>query len=150
MNQNDTRIMLITEWGQGVIVDTAGHIVVGLHDFPAINSANAPWARDSADVFYYANKNTLYKGRISGSTVNSTVLQTFAGYSNVMIPDQEDLSEDGDHLWIVSGTHAFLYSITTGATGVAVNVCTKETDCGVAKSRITPPNKMRVTVTRTR
>jgi hypothetical protein len=147
MNQNDTRIMLITEWGQGVIVDTAGHIVVGPHDFPAINSGNVPWARDSADVFYYTNKNTLYQGKISGSTVNSTALHTFAGYSNVMIPDQEDLSEDGDHLWIVSGTHAFLYSISTGATGVAVNVGMKETDCGWHKIQITPSNKMLITWT---
>src|SRR2546430_11015005 len=67
MNQDDTLVMLTTEWGQGVIVDTVGHIVVGGHDFPAINSSNVPWARDSADVFYYTNKNVLYQGKISRS-----------------------------------------------------------------------------------
>jgi len=32
--------MLITESGQGVIVDTMGNVVVGRRDFPAINAGN--------------------------------------------------------------------------------------------------------------
>ena len=145
MNQDDTLVMLTTEWGQGVIVDTVGHIVVGGHDFPAINSSNVPWARDSADVFYYTNKNVLYQGKISGHAVKSTALHTFTGYANVMIPDQEDLSEDGDHLWIVGGDQAFLYSISSGTTGPGVNIGSKDTNCGWHKVQITPSNKMLVT-----
>jgi hypothetical protein len=145
VNQDDTLVMLTTEWGQGAVVDIAGRMVVDTHDFPAINSSNVPWSRDSANSFYYTNKNILYKGTISSHTVKSTALHTFAGYSNVAIPDQEDLSEDGNHLWIVGGTQAFLYSVSSGVTGVAVNVGSKDENCGWHKIQITPSNKMLVT-----
>ncbi len=145
VNQDDTRVMLITEWGQGVIVDLVGNVVVGPRDFPAINVGNVPWARYPADAFYYTNGNTLYRGSISGHAVKSNALHTFASYPSVVIPDQEDLSEDGDHLWIVAGTQVFLYTISTGATGPSVNVGAKDTRCGWHKIQITPSNRMLMT-----
>ena len=145
MNNNDARVMLITESGEGVVVDTAGNIVVGPHDFPGINSPNVPWARNSPDVFYYTNGNTLYQGTISGNTVNSKPLHTFPTYSSLIIPDQEDLSEDGDHLWLVGDTQAFLYTFSIDTMGPTVSVATKDLGCGWHKIQVTPSNKMLVT-----
>jgi len=99
--------MLITESGQGVIVDMSGNVVIGPHDFPAINAGNVPWTRNRAEAFYYTNGNTLYRGSISGHAVKSSALHTFAGVPSAVIPDEEDLSEDGDHLWIVAGPRLF-------------------------------------------
>ena len=145
LNQDDTRVMLITESGQGVIVDTMGNVVVGRRDFPAINAGNVPWAKYPVDAFYYTNGNTLYRGSISGHSVKSNALHTFTGYPSAVIPDEEDLSEDGDHLWIVAGTRAFLYTISTGTTGPGVDVGAKDTHCGWHKIQITPSNKMLIT-----
>jgi hypothetical protein len=145
VNQDDTRVMLMTEWGQGVIVDRDGNIVVGPREFPGANSGNLPWARNSPDVFYYTRGNALYKGQVSGHTVKSSVLHVFAGYSSVIIPDQEDLSEDGEHLWIVAGTRAFFYTISANTLGQSLNVGVKDVACGWHKIQITPSNKMLIT-----
>jgi len=145
VNQDSTRVMLITESGQGVIVDMSGNVVIEPRDFPAINTGNVPWARNSPEAFYYTNGNTLYRGSISGHAVKSSILHAFVGVASVLIPDEEDLSEDGDHLWIVAGTQAFLYTISANSVGPALNVGAKETGCGWHKIQITPSNKMLMT-----
>ena len=145
LNQDDTRVMLITESGQGAITDIAGNVLVGPRDFPAINAGNLPWARQSPDTFYYTHGNTLYRGSIRGHMVESVALHAFKTYPAVMIPDQEDLSEDGDHLWIVGGSDAFLYAISSDITGPKVNIGEKDKRCGWHKIQITPSNKMLVT-----
>src|SRR5262249_37882258 len=145
INQNDTRVMLITEWGQGLVTDISGKIVVGPREFPAINSANLPWARDNAEVFYYTNGNGLYKGSIAGNRVRSTLLFRFSGDERAIIPDEEDLSQDGDHLWVLAGPQAFLYTISRNTLGPPVRVGEKDKACGWHKIQITPSNKMLVT-----
>jgi hypothetical protein len=145
VNQDDTRVMLITEWGQGAIVDMTGNVVVSPRDFPGTNDGNMPWARHPAEAFYYANGNVLYRGSILGHAVKSTTLHIFAGYPSVMIPDEEDLSEDGDHLWLVAGSQAFLYTISNDATGPPMNIGAKDAGCGWHKIQITPSNKMLIT-----
>jgi len=145
INQNDTRVMLITEWGQGLVTDISGRIVVGTREFPAINSANVPWARDNPDVFYYTNGNGLYKGSIAGNRVRSTLMYRFSSDDQATIPDEEDLSEDGDHLWVVAGPQTFLYTISTNTLGPAVRVGEKDKACGWHKIQITPSNKLLVT-----
>jgi len=144
VNQDDTRVMLLTEWGQGAVVDMAGNLVVAPREFPGINAGNVPWTSNS-QAFYYANGNTLYRGTISGHAVKSTALRVFAAYPSVMIPDEEDLSEDADHLWIVAGSQAFLYTISTGAVGANVDVGVKDAGCSWHKIQITPSNRMLVT-----
>src|SRR5260370_30276991 len=72
VNQDDPRVMLITDWGQGAIVDMAANVVVAPRDFPAINAGNVPWGRHPAEAFYYTNGNVLYRGLISGHAVKST------------------------------------------------------------------------------
>ena len=145
VNQDDSRVMLITEWGQGTIVDMAGNVIVGPHDFPAINTGNVPWAIHPSDGFYYTNGNKLFLGVISGHAVKSAILHIFAGYPTVAVPDQEDLSDDGDHLWLVGGEEAFLYTISTGSAGPGVSVGKKDAACGWHKIQITPSNKMLIT-----
>jgi hypothetical protein len=145
VNQNGTRIMVITEWGQGAIVDTTGNLVVGTNDFPAINTGNVPWSRASADTFYYARGNSLFAGFVSGHAVKSTKLRTFDGEASVIIPDEEDLSEDGDHLWVVAGRRMFLYTISTGSVGPAMAVGLKDSACGWHKIQIMPSNRGLVT-----
>jgi hypothetical protein len=137
--------MLITEWGQGTIVDMAGKVVVEPRDFPAINAGNVPWALRPSDAFYYTTKSVLYRGVISGHAVKSTALHVFTEYPTVTIPDEEDLSEDGDHLWIVGGKEAFLYTISANTAGPRVNIGAKDAGCGWHKIQITPSNKMLVT-----
>jgi hypothetical protein len=144
MNEADTRVMLITEWGQGVVVDPAGKTVVSPSHFPPINSGNVPWSKTSPDVFYYTNGDTLYRANIHGNQIKTTVLRRFKDRSAV-IPDEEDLSEDGDHLWIVAGTQAFLYTISSDNLGPGLPVGTKDSDCGWHKIQITPSNKALVT-----
>jgi hypothetical protein len=145
VNQDDTRVMLLTDWGQGAVVDMNGNRVVAPSDFPAMNAGNVPWAGNSSDAFYYTNGNTLYRGTISGHTVKSTALHAFAAYPSVTIPDEEDLSEDGDHLWIVGGNQAFLYTISSGAAGPVVDVGAKDVGCSWHKIQITPSNRMLIT-----
>jgi hypothetical protein len=145
INQDDTRVLLITEWGQGFVVDTSGNVVVETRKFPGINSGNVPWARNSPDVFYYTQGNALYKGMIAGHAVQSTMLHTFMGQRIVLIPDDEDLSEDGDHLWIVAGSQTFLYTISKDVLGPGVDVGAKDAACGWHKIQITPSNRMLVT-----
>jgi hypothetical protein len=145
VNRDDTRIMMITEWGQGAIADMNGNVLVTTSDFPAVNTGNVPWSRETADAFYYAHGNTLFKGFISGHTVKSTKLHTFDGEASVIIPDQEDLSEDGDHLWLVAGKQAFLYTISTGGTGPGMTVGLKDAACGWHKIQIMPSNRSLVT-----
>src|SRR5260370_19618546 len=142
VNQDDTRVMLITEWGQGAIVDVAGDVVVAPRDFPGTNAGNMPWARHPAEAFYYTNGNTLYRGSISGQAVKSTRLHAFVRYHSVMIPGQEHLSEDGDHLWMVGGSQAFLYTISTNTTGPRVDIGAKDAGCGWHKIQIAPSNKL--------
>jgi hypothetical protein len=145
VNQDDTLVMLLTEWGQGLVVDMAGNLVVAAKDFPAINTGNVPWARHPSEAFYYTNGNTLYRGLISGHIVKSTVLHVFGSYPTVVIPDQEDLSDDGDHLWMVGGQQAFLYTISTGAIGPVVNIGPRDVACGWHKIQISSSNKMVIT-----
>jgi len=145
VNQDDTRVMLLTEWGQGTIVDMNGNTVVAPRDFPGMNAGNVPWASNSSDTFYYTNGNTLYRATISGHAVKSSALHAFTGYPSVMIPDEEDLSEDGDHLWIVGGGEAFLYTISSGAIGPGVDIGVKDAGCSWHKIQITPSNRMLIT-----
>jgi hypothetical protein len=119
--------------------------VVATGDFPAINTGNVPWARDSAGAFYYARGNALFKGLISGHAVKSIKLHTFDGAASVIIPDQEDLAEDGDHLWLVAGRQAFLYTLSTGVIGTEMTVGLKDAACGWHKIQIMPSNRSLVT-----
>src|SRR5260370_25348580 len=103
---------------------------------PATNSQQVPWDISSPTRFYYTAGSKLLRADISGlpgcasthnCTASSTTLRDFTGtYAGVQIPDQEYISDDRDHFWLVGDTEAFLYTISTNAVGAAMTVGSKD------------------------
>jgi len=156
INANDSYVMVLMDSGNMEIVDTSGGVIVPIGSFPNnTNTADVPWDISIPTRFYYAAGATLFRGDITGlpgcasthnCTVTSAVLHDFTGtYTNVQIPDQEDLSDDGDHLWLVGDNSAFLYTISTNTMGTAMNVGTKDIGNGWHKIQIMPSNRMLMT-----
>ena len=155
VNANDTYVMILLEDGNQEIIDTSGNVIVPVANFPGTNTNDVPWDISIPTRFYYAANATLFRGDIAGlpgcasthnCTVTSTTLHDFTGvYSTVLIPDQEDLSDDGDHLWLVGDTSAFLYTISTNTIGKTMNVGTKDSATGWHKIQIMPSNRMLMT-----
>jgi hypothetical protein len=128
INSNDTYVMILLNDGNLEIVDTSGGVIVPAGTLQA-NTADLPWDISVPTRFYYANGTAIIQGDIQGlptcaathnCTVQSTTIKDFSGtYSSIQIPDQEDISDDGDHLWLVgdtSTTHkAFLFTISTNS-----------------------------------
>ncbi len=151
-NADSSRVMLSLTNGSVVIVDLQGNVVVPLAKMPAMNSPDAPWDPSNPAAFYFTQGNQLFEGTISGSTVQKTLLHTFSGYTSVLAPDQEDLSDDGCKYWLV-GTPS------TGGSplGILYNLCTdtiisqslvvgvKDSATGWHKIQIFPSGKMLMT-----
>src|SRR5262249_52887867 len=140
VNANDTLVSIVLENGSQEIVDMAGGVVVPVANMPSSNSPQVPWDISIPTRFYYTAGATIQRADIVGlpacasahnCTVSSTKLHDFSGtYTIVQIPDQEDISDDGDHLWLVGGTSAFLYTISTNTAGPALAVGTKDSGTG--------------------
>ena len=155
INADDTNVMVLLENGSFEIVDASGGVVVPVANMPATNTGNVPWDTSAPTRFYYTNGTAIWRGDIAGlpgcasthnCTVTSTTLHDFSGtYSSVLIPDQEDISDDGDHLWLVGDAKAFLYTISTNTIGPAMNVGTKDSATGWHKIQIMPSNRMLMT-----
>jgi hypothetical protein len=155
INADDTHVIILLENGSEEIVDASGGIVVPVANMPGTNTGNVPWDISVPTRFYYSSGTAIRRGDIAGlpacasthnCTITSTTLHDFAGvYSTVLIPDQEDVSEDGDHLWLVGDTKAFLYTISTNTVGPAMTVGTKDSATGWHKIQIMPSNRMLMT-----
>lgn len=155
INADDTRVMVLLENGSFEIVDPSGAVTVPVANMPGTNSGNTPWDISIPTRFYYTTGTTIRRGDIAGlpgcasthsCTVTSTMLHDFAGtYSSVLIPDEEDISDDGDHLWLIGDTKTFLYTISSNAVGPAMNVGTKDSATGWHKIQIMPSNRMLMT-----
>jgi hypothetical protein len=155
INADDTDVMILLEDGSLQIVDTTGGVVVPVANMPGTNTGNVPWDISIPTRFYYTSGTAILRGDIAGlpgcasthnCSVASTLLHDFTGtYSSVLIPDQEDISDDGDHLWLVGDTSAFLYTISTNTVGPAMNVGTKDSATGWHKIQIMPSNRMLMT-----
>ena len=153
VNANDSLVMINLENGAKEIVDLAGNIVVPVANMPSTNSQQVPWDISIATRFYYTTATAVRRADINGfpacasshsCSVTSTTLRDFAGsFANVQIPDQEDISDDGDHIWLVGDTSAFLYTISINSVGPSLNVGTK--DSGWHKIQIMPSNRMLMT-----
>jgi hypothetical protein len=152
INADDTYVTILMENGSMEIVDTSGGVIVPITNMPGTSNGNVPWDSAVPSRFYYSSGAKIMRGDIAGlpgcttkhkCSVTSTTLHDFGGtYTSVQIPDQEDISEDGDHLWLVGDTKAFLYTISTNTVGPAMNVGTK--DSGWHKILIMPSNRMLV------
>ena len=155
VNANDTLVSIVLENGSQEIVDMAGGVVVPVANMPSTNSPQVPWDISIPTRFYYTAGATIQRADIIGlpacaaahnCTVSSTKLHDFSGtYTSVQIPDQEDISDDGDHLWLVGGTSAFLYTISMNTVGPAMTVGTKDSGSGWHKIQIMPSNRMLMT-----
>lgn len=160
VNATDTYVMVLLENGNNEIVDTSGNVIVPASNMPGTNTGDLPWDLSIGTRFYYALGTKINRGDITGlsngcaaahnCTITSTVLRDFAPtYQAVEIPDQEDISDDGHHLWLVGDTQAFLYTIATppnqDSVGPAMNVGTKDSDTGWHKIQIMPSNRMLMT-----
>jgi hypothetical protein len=154
INANDTYVNVLLGNGSMEIVDTSGGVIVPVANFVNTSSGNVPWDISVPARFYYANGTALLRGDIAGlpgcasthnCTVASTVVHDFTGtYTSVQIPDQEDISDDGDHLWLVGDTSAFLYTISTNTVGKAMNVGVKDSATGWHKILIMPSNRIHI------
>src|SRR5205823_5690360 len=120
-NANSSQIMVFLDSGSNEIRDLRGKIVVSTASMPGSNTGVEPWDPKNPSVFYYVNGNQFLKGTVSGETVSSTVLHTFSGFSQVNIPDEEDLTDDGTKIWLIgnpsnecAGT-GILYNLATNA-----------------------------------
>jgi len=151
-NADSSRVMLSLSNGSVVVVDLQGNVVVPIANMPAMNSPDTPWDPSNPAVFYFTQSNQFFKGTISGSTVKATLLHTFTGYTSVVAPDQEDLSDDGCKYWLV-GTPSggglpvgILYNLCTD-TVVSQNlvVGVKDSATGWHKIQIFPSGKMLLT-----
>ncbi|HTD23537.1 MAG TPA: hypothetical protein VK738_12840 [Terriglobales bacterium] len=100
-NANSSEVMVFLDNGSNEIRDIRGNIVVPVANMPGSNTGVEPWDPITPNVFYYVNGNQFLKGTISGTTVVSTVLHTFSAYSQVVIPDEEDLTDDGTKIWLI-------------------------------------------------
>jgi hypothetical protein len=155
VSANDSYVMINLENGSKEIVDTSGGVVVPVANMPPANSQQLPWDIVIGTRFYYTTGATVQRADIAGlpaclsshnCTVTSTKLHDFSvTYASVQIPDQEDISDDGDHLWLVGNSSAFLYTISTDTVGQALNVGTKDSATGWHKIQIMPSNRMLMT-----
>jgi hypothetical protein len=149
---DDSKIMLFLDNGSPAIVDTSGNVVVPVNNMPAANTNNYPWDPFNPAVFYYTNGNQFLKGTMSGNTVAGTALHTFTGYSSCMIPDQEDLTDDGTKIWLVctpsggstSQNVAVLYNLGTD-TVISNRLVVGAQEGGWHKIQIFPSGKMFLT-----
>jgi hypothetical protein len=155
MNADDSLVLINFENGSKEIIDISGGVVVPVGNMPNANSQQLPWDINVPTRFYYSTGARIVRADINGlpgcasthnCTVTSTTLRDFTGtYTQVEIPDQEDISDDGDHLWLVGNTSAFLYTISTNSVGPALNVGTKDSGGGWHKIQIMPSNRMLIT-----
>ena len=100
-NANSTNIMIFLDNGSNEIRDTRGNIIVRAASMPNSNTGVEPWDPINPNVFYYVNGNQFLKATVSGATVTSAVLHTFSTFSRVVIPDEEDLTDDGTKIWLI-------------------------------------------------
>lgn len=155
INANDSYVMIILESGAKEIVDTAGNVIVPVNNMPRTNSGNLPWDTSISTRFYYTSGATIMRGDIGGlpgcasvhnCAISSTTLHDFGAiYANVWIPDTEDISDDGDYLWLVGDMNAFLYRISTDTLGTTMNVGAENSNSGWHKIQMMPTHRMLIT-----
>ena len=87
------------------IVSNTGAVVVGAANFPSTASTpDISWDQDDPLTFYYVSGSALYKGVVnkSAGTIASSNICDFTGtYSTLVIPDEENISYDNNHFWLV-------------------------------------------------
>lgn len=117
-NADSSKLLVINDSGQWVVIDTQGSVLVDVSHFPNNNDSSVVWDVSNANVFYITNSNQFIKATITGTnTVTTSVKHTFTGFTNVTIPDQTDLSDDDCKIWLEADSGS-------GGTAVSYNLCT--------------------------
>lgn len=115
INAGDSMLFVVSDDGNWRIRNVNGGVVVPVAKMPGF-SGHPVWDASDSNVFYYAAKNALYKGVISGNTVKPSALHVFKEYKDIVSPDAADLSQDGDHIALVGQNanttmDAFVWSV---------------------------------------
>jgi hypothetical protein len=118
-NANSSQVMVFLDSGTNEIRDLHGNIIVPTASMPGSNTGVEPWDPKNPAVFYFANGNQFLKGTITGGTVTATVLHTFSGFSQVIIPDEEDVTDDGTKIWLIGNPGS-----ECAGTGILYNLAT--------------------------
>ena len=162
MNADDTMILLGDSWGNWFIVDPVGNPITAAGSWPnPVPFGSQPvWDRTQVNVLYYTSGNSVYQATVNktAGTITTTTLFTFFEYDNVVMMDEPDLSEDGDHLALVGHNanntlDVFSWSISQHT---KLNPYTTSTSCTAAaplgnqpgclhKLQLTPTNGLYIT-----
>jgi hypothetical protein len=96
MSAGDTKILVYDEDGFFHIIDLDGNVVVTEANMPATNGL-VLWDRSDDNVFWQAQKDTLQKCTVSGSTTSCVTNHTFTEYSGYVVNfmDSTDMTPDG-------------------------------------------------------
>lgn len=117
-NADSSKLLVINDSGQWVVIDTQGNVVVNVNSFPNNNDSSLVWDVTNPNVFYITNSNQFIKATIGGAnSVTTSVKHTFTSFTNVTIPDQTDLSDDGCKIWLEADNGS-------GGAAVSYNLCT--------------------------
>lgn len=117
-NADSSKLLVINDSGQWAVIDRQGNVTVDVNNFPNNNDSSLVWDVSSASVFYITNSNQFIKATINGTNnVTTAVKHTFSGFTNVTIPDQTDISDDGCKIWLEADSGS-------GGTAVSYNLCT--------------------------
>jgi hypothetical protein len=147
---SDTYFMGYSDSGSYYIQNAStGAYVINASAMPNIGGAphDIVWDPVLTGTFYAGQGNTFVKYVVSGSSLTSTVLHTFSGYSTCFVPDQEGLSVDNPTLvWLVCDTTAILYNDSTNTViSSSLSVGNYGGSPGWHKIQIMPSGKMLMT-----
>lgn len=143
-NADDTLMTVQEDNGLMAILNfPSDTVAIPIANMPAANSYNQPWDIANPKVFYFTTGNTFRRATISGSTVSQAILHTFTGFSKVIVPDVEDVSDDGAVLWLIGNPGS-----ECAGTAIAYNLATDTvlssslTLTACHKVQISPSGKM--------
>jgi hypothetical protein len=96
MSTGDTKILVYDENGFFHIIDLDGNVLVTEAKMPPTNGLDL-WDRNNDNVFWAAQKNTLQKCTVSGSSTSCVTNHTFSEYSGYLVNfmDSTDMTPDG-------------------------------------------------------
>jgi len=117
VSANDDFLMIFQDNAAAYIISVAdGSLVVPIGNMPSSNNSYVstnvrPWDRSDGYRFYYTVNNQFVAEEINNGspvsgckpncTLTQTVLYTFSNYSACAIPDQENVSQGNQYIWLV-------------------------------------------------
>ena len=132
-NADSSMLLVRNDAGEWAVVDRQGRMIVSKESFPnnILNGSDVVWDVHNPLVFYITGNATgdpsqpqnqwiqvvIENSQPGSGFVAYGAKHTFTGFSNVTIPDQTDLSDDGCKIWLEADNGS-------GGTAVSYNLCT--------------------------